>query len=181
MMIKNVSNKLFKKASTTSNMMKTLIMSNQASFSTFQNVALSPTYPPTNNGHKLFNTERGPKAIGPYSQATIFNERLIFVSGQLGLCPKTGALAEGLDAQTHQALKNMAAILEDAGSSMDNVLKTTILLTDMAHFEVVNKIYDSYFPNNKPARATFAVKQLPKGGIVEIEAIAYQKVTPQHQ
>lgn len=179
-MIRSVRSTTTKKASSLLSLMRKNTPAAIQCFSTCQNICLTPTCPPTNNSHKLFNTERGPKAIGPYSQATILNERLVFVSGQLGLDPKTGALAEGLDAQCHQALKNMSAILEDAGSSMDNVLKTTILLTDMAHFEVVNKIYESYFPNNKPARATFAVKALPKGGVVEIEAVAYQNVTPQH-
>ncbi|KAL9648198.1 hypothetical protein ABK040_000929 [Willaertia magna] len=123
----------------------------------------------------MFNTDKGPKAIGPYSQATIFNDNLIFVSGQLGIDPKTNQLVEGLENQTHQSLMNIANILYDANSTLDCVLKTTILLTDMSHFDTVNKIYEQYFNKNKPARATFAVKQLPKSGLIEIEAVAYKK------
>ncbi|KAG2385713.1 hypothetical protein C9374_003528 [Naegleria lovaniensis] len=147
----------------------------------------SSSTPSFQNHHQQFNTELAPKAIGPYSQACIFNERLIFVSGQIGLDPQTGQLVSGgptthendeietVKAQTHQTLKNLGNVLNEAGSGFSHVVKTTVLLTTMDHFAEVNKIYEQYFVDNKPARACFAVKQLPRNALVEIEAIAYKK------
>jgi len=137
--------------------------------------------------HQQFNTDKAPKAIGPYSQACIFDDRLIFLSGQIGLNPETGLLVEGtatndetaeiatLKVQAYQTLNNLKAVLEESGSSLNQVVKTTILLVDMAHFGIVNKIYEEYFVDNKPARACFAVKQLPRNALIEIEATAYKK------
>ncbi len=98
---------------------------------------------------------------------------LLFVSGQLGFDPETALLVEGgVEAQAHQALKNLRAILESAGSGLENVLKTTVFLMDMGDFAKVNAIYAEYFTENPPARSAVQVAALPKGGLVEIEAIA---------
>ncbi|WP_104578336.1 RidA family protein [Helicobacter felis] len=117
------------------------------------------------------NTEHAPKAIGPYSQA-IKSGGFVFVSGQLGIDPKSGEFAGGIKEQTKQAMENMRAILQEAGLDFSAVVKTTILLKDLEDFAVVNEIYGSYFSEPYPARATFQVAKLPKDGLVEIEAIA---------
>lgn len=121
---------------------------------------------------QIVNTSQAPAAIGPYSQAIISNG-WVFVSGQLGLDPATGEFA-GADvaAQTHQVLRNLKAILEAAGSGLERVVKTTIYLVDMQDFKTVNAIYAEYFREAPPARATVQVAALPRGGLVEIEAIA---------
>jgi 2-iminobutanoate/2-iminopropanoate deaminase len=117
-------------------------------------------------------SEKAPKAIGPYSVATRFGE-LIFSSGQLGLDPATGNLVEGgVEAETRQALNNLKNVLEAAGAGMGSVLKTTIFLRDINDFAKVNAIYGEFFPGNPPARSTIQVAALPKGGAVEIEALA---------
>jgi len=124
--------------------------------------------------HKLeaIATDRAPAAIGPYSQA-IHAGKLLFVSGQLGLDPATKKLVDGgVAAQARRALDNLAAILEAAEASLDRVTKTTIFLTDMAHFAEVNAVYAEKFGDHRPARSTIAVAGLPLGGLVEIEAIA---------
>lgn len=113
-----------------------------------------------------------PAAIGPYSHA-IAAEGLIFVSGQLGIDPNTGALvAGGVRQETAQALENMKAILAEAGLGLGNVAKTTVFLADLADFAKVNEVYAGYFPVDPPARSAFQVGALPKGGLVEIEAVA---------
>ena len=119
-----------------------------------------------------------PAPIGPYSQAVKAGE-LVFVSGQLGLDPKTGVLA-GPDAasQARRALDNIMAILDAAGSSMARVVKTTIFVTDLNDFAAVNEVYGKYFPLEPPARSTIQVAALPKGGRVEIEAVATCKKAP---
>eukprot|EP00817_Percolomonadidae_sp_ATCC50343_P007552 CAMPEP_0117421122 /NCGR_PEP_ID=MMETSP0758-20121206/2296_1 /TAXON_ID=63605 /ORGANISM="Percolomonas cosmopolitus, Strain AE-1 (ATCC 50343)" /LENGTH=135 /DNA_ID=CAMNT_0005203095 /DNA_START=45 /DNA_END=452 /DNA_ORIENTATION=- len=123
-------------------------------------------------GVKIASSENAPKAVGPYSQATIANNT-IYVSGCLGLVPDTGDMAgEEVEVQAKQALENMGAVLEAAGSNFDNVVKTTVLLTDMNDFKRVNEVYSDYFSNHKPARICYAVKDLPLGGKVEIDAIA---------
>ncbi|KAL9647300.1 hypothetical protein ABK040_011667 [Willaertia magna] len=125
--------------------------------------------------HQLFNTELAPTPIGPYSQATIYDSKLIFCSGQICIDPNTNQVVTGgIEEQTHQALKNLSNVLTQSGSSLQHVLKTTVLLHEMSDFDVVNKIYEQYFSPNKPARSTFSVKGLPKGVLVEIEAIAYR-------
>ena len=116
-------------------------------------------------------TEHAPAAIGPYSQG-ISTGDLVFVSGQLPIDPATGAMPEDVAAQAKQSLANVKAVLEAAGSSMEKVVKTTIFLADIADFAPMNEVYSKYFKTDCPARAAFAVKDLPKGARVEIEAIA---------
>ena len=119
----------------------------------------------------IIHTKSAPQAIGPYSQAVSFGD-LLFISGQLGI-DLTGNLVEAnIHSQTRQSLENIQAILEAAGYGMDNVLKTTIFLTDLAHFTIVNQIYGEYFKAPFPARACVQVAKLPKDALVEIEAIA---------
>ncbi len=115
-------------------------------------------------------TASAPAAIGPYSQA-IKTGALVFCSGQLGLDPASGELAVGVKAQAERSLLNLRAVAEAAGATLDSVVKTTIFLKDMADFAVVNEVYGSFFKGDKPARSTIAVAGLPKGGLVEIEAV----------
>ena len=111
-------------------------------------------------------------AIGPYSVA-IATESMVFVSGQLGIDPKSGAIVEGgIQAQTRTALTNLKSVLESAGSSLESVVKTTVFLTDMAQFAEMNAVYAEFFTSDFPARSAIQVAALPKGGIVEVEAIA---------
>jgi len=113
-----------------------------------------------------------PAAIGPYSVA-VSTESLIFISGQLGLDKNTGNLVEGgIQAQTRQALTHMKAILESIGAGMQDVVKTTVFLLDMGQFAEMNAVYAEFFSSDYPARSAIQVAALPKGGIVEIEAIA---------
>lgn len=117
-------------------------------------------------------TENAPAAVGPYSQAIQVGD-LIFTAGQLGLDPATGDLAgEDVATQTRQALKNIRAILEEAGAGMNQIVKTSIFVEDMADFQTVNAIYAEFFENVPPARSTVEVAALPLGGRVEIEAVA---------
>ncbi len=116
-------------------------------------------------------TSLAPAALGPYSQA-VKTGSLVFLSGQLGLDPQTGELRAGVEAQAQQALANLKAVLEAAGSSFERVVKTTIFLADLADFATVNTIYAAVFTSSPPARSTFQVAALPKGGLVEIEMIA---------
>lgn len=116
-------------------------------------------------------TASAPGAIGPYSQAVQVGDYL-FTSGQLGLIPETGQLAEGIEAQTTQSLRNVSAILEAAGSGLDQVVKTTVFLKEMNDFGKVNEIYGSFFAEPYPARSAVEVARLPKDGLVEIEVIA---------
>ena len=119
------------------------------------------------------NTEKAPAAIGPYSQAIDSGTGLIFVSGQLPIDPATGAFPEGgVQAQTRQSLTNAKAILEEAGLSLANVVKTTVFLADMGDFAAMNEIYAQFFTEPFPARSAVAVKTLPKNALVEIECIA---------
>lgn len=118
------------------------------------------------------STTNAPAAIGPYSQAIKVGE-LLFVSGQLPIDPATGAFAEGgIKELTRQSLTNMKAILEEAGTSMANVVKTTVFLADMNDFAAMNEVYAEFFAAPFPARSAVAVKTLPKGALVEIECIA---------
>jgi len=116
-------------------------------------------------------TAGAPAAIGPYSQGIVAGD-LVFCSGQLGLDPATGTLVDGLEAQTERILRNVAAILDAAGASMADVVKTTIFLTDMNAFAAVNAIYARHVADPPPARSTVAVSALPRGALIEIEAIA---------
>lgn len=120
---------------------------------------------------QVISTTSAPGAIGPYSQAVQIGD-LVFTSGQLGLIPETGELAEGIEEQTHQALRNVGAILEAAGSGLDKVVKTTVFLQNMNDFAKVNEIYGSFFSEPFPARSAVQVARLPKDGLVEIEVIA---------
>jgi 2-iminobutanoate/2-iminopropanoate deaminase len=121
---------------------------------------------------KVIQSEKAPKAIGPYSVA-IESGGFLFCAGQTGIDPATGDLVSPeLEAQTRQVLTNLKNVLEAAGSGLDKVVKTTVFLRDMADFPKMNAIYAEFFSSNPPARSTIAVAGLPKGGIVEIEAIA---------
>lgn len=122
--------------------------------------------------NQSIHTELAPAAIGPYSQA-VKAGNLLFVSGQLPIDPATGAFAgSDIAAQTRQALTNVRNILAAAGYSCADVVKTTVLLADIADFAAMNAVYAEFFTENCPARAAFAVKDIPKGALVEIEAIA---------
>ena len=112
-----------------------------------------------------------PAAIGPYSQAIELNGTL-FISGQLPVVPATGEIPAGIEAQTRQSLTNVKAILEEAGLSTDDVVKTCVLLQDIKDFGAMNAVYAEFFPNDKPARVCYQVAALPKGALVEIDAIA---------
>ncbi|KAL4617030.1 ribonuclease UK114 [Arapaima gigas] len=121
---------------------------------------------------KIINTAKAPAAIGPYSQAVVV-DRTMYVSGQLGMDPSSGQLVPGgVQAQTKQALVNMGEILKAAGCDYGNVVKTTVLLADMNDFNNVNDVYKQFFSKNFPARAAYQVAALPRGGLVEIEAVA---------
>ena len=121
---------------------------------------------------KQINTEKAPAAIGPYSQAIEANN-MVFVSGQLPIDPSTGNFVEGgAPEQARQSLTNAKAILNEAGLDLNNVIKTTVLQADIADFAAVNEVYASFFSAPFPARSAFAVKDLPKGALVEIELIA---------
>jgi 2-iminobutanoate/2-iminopropanoate deaminase len=121
---------------------------------------------------QVISTPKAPKAIGPYSQA-IRTGDFVFAAGQTGLDPSTMELvAGGVEAQARQVLTNLRHVLEAAGSGFNRVVKTTVFLTDMANFAAMNAVYMEFFPENPPARSTVAVAGLPKGGLVEIEAVA---------
>ena len=125
------------------------------------------------NKRTYIQTADAPAAIGPYSQAVDSGCGLVFVSGQLPIDPATGAFPEGgVREQTRQSLRNAAAILEAAGLSLAQVVKTTVFLADMEDFAAMNEVYAEFFPAPCPARSAFAVKTLPKGALVEIECIA---------
>lgn len=119
----------------------------------------------------VISTEKAPAAVGPYSQA-VKTEQFIFTSGQIGINPLTGQLRMGIEEQTRQVLANLAAVLTASGSSMAQVVKTTIFLTDIAEFATVNAIYAQAFSGEPPARSTVQVAALPLGALVEIEAVA---------
>jgi len=121
--------------------------------------------------NRIVQSKNAPAAIGPYSQA-ITAGNLLFTSGQLGLNPETGVLSEGIEEQTKQSLKNVQAILEEAGFQKTDVIKTVVFLKNMSDFSAVNEIYAGFFGDHKPARSCVEVAQLPKGGLVEIEVVA---------
>lgn len=120
---------------------------------------------------KEIKTTKAPGAIGPYSQA-VQAGNLIFVSGQLPINAETGEMPSDIKAQTRESIKNIKAILAEAGATLDNVVKTTVFLADMEFFAPMNEVYAEEFKAVFPARCAFAVKELPKGALVEIEVIA---------
>jgi 2-iminobutanoate/2-iminopropanoate deaminase len=120
---------------------------------------------------KIIHTENAPKAIGPYSQA-IETNGMLFISGQIPVNPENGQIPETIEAQTEQVMKNIEAILKEAGYGFENVVKSTCLLSDMTNFKAMNEVYGKYYAVNPPARAAFAVKALPMNVLVEIETIA---------
>lgn len=123
-------------------------------------------------GKRAVETPDAPKAIGPYSQAIVANG-FVYTAGQVGADPKTGTLVEGgIEAQTEQVLKNIAAVLKASGSSLESVVKTTVFLADMNDFAKMNEVYAKYFKAPFPARSTVQVARLPRDAKVEIEAVA---------
>ena len=123
---------------------------------------------------KQVHTENAPAALGPYSQG-IVADNFLFTSGQIGIDPATGHLVEGgLTAQAEQVMKNLSAILEEAGTSTDKIVKTTCFLADVNDFSAFNQVYAKYI-KQKPARSCFAVKDIPTGALCEVEVIAYLK------
>lgn len=122
----------------------------------------------------IINTSKAPAAVGPYVQA-VKAGNMLFSSGQLGLIPETGTLPEGVEAQTRQSLANIQAILEEAGFSKSDVVKTTVFIKDMNDFAAVNAIYADFFGDSRPARSCVEVARLPKDGLVEIEVTAVKE------
>lgn len=120
---------------------------------------------------KVIESQQAPAAIGPYSQAIEANG-MVYISGQIPIDRATGDIPEGITAQTEQVMKNIGFILEEAGLTYSDVVKTTCLLSDMANFKAMNEVYGKFFSENPPARAAFAVKELPLGVMIEIESIA---------
>ena len=121
---------------------------------------------------KVINTESAPAAIGPYSQSVLVGN-LLFISGQLPINPETGEFSgNDIKSQTEQCLKNLKSILREADCTMDNVVKTTVLLSDMGNFVAMNEVYAQFFTKDYPARAAYEVAKLPKDALVEIEAVA---------
>jgi 2-iminobutanoate/2-iminopropanoate deaminase len=116
-------------------------------------------------------TEKAPKAIGPYSQA-IKSGNLLFISGQVPVNPTTGELTGDIKVQTRQVLENLKSILLAAGASTIDIVKTTVFLKNLDDFNIMNEVYREYFPNNAPARSTIEVIRIPRGALIEIEAIA---------
>ena len=124
--------------------------------------------------NKVINTPKAPKAIGPYSQAILAGNGMLFISGQIPVNPETGKVPETITEQTEQVFKNIEAILTEAGYSFKDVVKTTCLLNSMDDFAAMNEVYAKYYNEMLPARAAYAVEKLPMGGLVEIETIAYK-------
>jgi 2-iminobutanoate/2-iminopropanoate deaminase len=121
---------------------------------------------------RIIHTKRAPAAVGPYSQAVEINNTL-YISGQIPMDPATGKIVDGgVHEQTTRVMENIAAILEAAGYTFTDVIKSTCMLSDMSSFKTMNAVYAEYYPENQPARAAFAVKELPLGVMVEIETIA---------
>ena len=124
---------------------------------------------------KVIHTDNAPQAIGPYSQAIVYNG-MLFTSGQIAINPKTGNVeAETIKDQAKQVMENLKAVLTESGSDFESVIKTTCFLSDMNDFTAFNEVYGEYFVNHKPARSCVAVKELPKGVKVEVELIAVVK------
>ena len=122
---------------------------------------------------QAIHSDEAPNAVGPYSQAIAYKE-ILFISGQIGIDPKTGILAGGIEAQTQTTLKNIGEVLKAADSDFDKVLKTTIYLKNLKDYKTVNSIYATFFKADPPARATIQVAAIPMGALVEIELIAHR-------
>lgn len=120
---------------------------------------------------KIISTDKSPAAIGPYNQGIVANG-FLFTSGQLPIHPITGEVPSSIEEQTVQVLDNLKAIIEAAGTTMDNVVKCTVYIQNMSDFAVINQIYSTYFPNNPPARACVEISKIAKNALVEIDAIA---------
>lgn len=123
--------------------------------------------------HQIISAPDAPGAVGPYCHAALCGDTL-YCSGQLGLIPATGTLADGAAAQARQALENLGAVLRAAGMDYSNVVKTTVFLADIGDFAVINEIYAEYFKEDPPARSCVQAGALPKGGLFEIEAVAFK-------
>ncbi len=124
---------------------------------------------------KIISTDKAPAAIGPYSQAVAVGN-MVYTSGQIAIVPETGNIVEGgVEEQTKQALENLKVVVEEAGSSLDKVVKTTIFIKNMGDFAKINEVYSKYFTSNFPARSCVEVARLPKDLLVEIEAVAVIK------
>ena len=121
--------------------------------------------------NKTITAQNAPAAVGPYCHAKLAGNTL-YTSGQIGLIPATGELAQGVEAQAAQALDNLKAVLEAAGMGLENVVKTTVFLADINDFAAINAIYAGYFPSDPPARSCVQAAALPKGALFEVEAIA---------
>ena len=123
---------------------------------------------------EFIQTNKAPSAIGPYSQAVVVNG-MVYTSGQIALTPEGVMLEDDVIVQTKQVLSNLSAVLQEAGSALDSVIKTTIFIANMDDFVAINEIYEEAFGTHKPARSTVAVKTLPKNALVEIDAVALIK------
>ncbi|KHO62751.1 endoribonuclease L-PSP [Thermoanaerobacter sp. YS13] len=122
----------------------------------------------------IINTDAAPKAIGPYSQAVMI-DGFLYASGQVAIDPATGEFVEGgIEAQTERVLENIKVILKAAGMDLNNVIKTTVFVTNIGDFAKINEIYGRYFKDNPPARSLVEVKSLPKGALIEIEVVAHK-------
>ncbi|AAM24807.1 MAG: Endoribonuclease L-PSP [Caldanaerobacter subterraneus] len=122
----------------------------------------------------IINTDAAPKAIGPYSQAVLV-DGFLYTAGQIAIDPATGEMVEAdIEKQTERVLENIRAILRAAGMDFNNVIKTTVFVTNMADFAKINEIYGRYFKDNPPARSLVEVKSLPKGALIEIEVVAHK-------
>ncbi len=122
---------------------------------------------------QVISTDKAPAAIGPYSQGIVAGGSFVFTAGQLPMNPQTGEIVgQDVSEQTHQVLKNLKAVLEAAGSSLQKVVKCTVFLQNMSDFSGMNEVYAQYFKNDPPARSAVEVAQVPKGALVEIEAVA---------
>ena len=121
---------------------------------------------------KIISTDKAPSAIGPYSQAAVVGN-IVYTSGQIAIVPSTGNVVEGgVEEQTKQAIENLKAVLEEAGTSLNKVVKTTVFIKNMGDFAKINEVYSKYFTGNFPARSCVEVARLPKDVLIEIEAVA---------
>ncbi|MCX7880245.1 MAG: RidA family protein [Ignavibacteria bacterium] len=121
---------------------------------------------------EFISTPNAPQPIGPYSQAVLAEGKFMFISGQIPLSVDGAIVGDDIRTQTRQVILNIKSILESVGATLENVVKTTVLLTDISHFPAMNEVYNEFFGESRPARATYQVVRLPKDALIEIEAIA---------